>query len=306
MILVGLVLLIACANIASLVLARATVRRKEIAVRLAMGASRSRLIRQLLTESLLLSSLGALVGILLARWGCAILVRLISTSQYHAFLEISLDSRILAFTIGIALMTGLLFGLLPALRSTRVSLTSAMKGPQSGEAQARVHLRPGRWIVAFQVALSLVIVVTAGLFVRSFRNLVTLDLGFNRTNVLLINTDLPQPHDSPAKRAAVSRQILDRLNSIPGAVSASESYISPVSGRMWGLDFNLVKGGGPLGDDAGAYMNFVSPGYFDTFRSSIIAGRDFNERDVVGAPQVVMINETMAHRFFPNSERVGQ
>ena len=306
MILVGLVLLVACANIASLMLARATMRRKEIAVRLAMGASRSRLIRQLLTESILLSFLGAFLGILLARGGCSILVSLISTSEYHAFLEIGIDRRILAFTIGIAVLTGLLFGLLPALRSTKVSLTSAMKGPQSDQTHARAHLRPGRWIVALQIALSLLIVITAGLFVRSFKNLVALDLGFNRTNVLLINTDLPLPHDSPVQRAAVTRQILDGLNSIPGAISVSESYISPVSGRMWGLAFEREKGGGPTGDDADAYMNFVSPGYFATLRSPIIAGRSFDDHDVAGAPPVIVINEAMARRFFAGAQPVGQ
>jgi putative ABC transport system permease protein len=306
MILVGLVLLIACANIASLMLARATVRRKEVAIRLAMGASRARLIRQLLTESILLSSLGALAGIFLARLGCAIMVRLISTSEYHAFLQFGLDARIVAFTIGVSLLTGILFGLLPALKSTRVSLTSAMKGTQSEETSSRSRLSSGRWIVASQVALSLVIVIVAGLFVRSFRNLVTLDVGFNRTGVLLINTNLPLPHDSPTQRAAVSRQILDGLNSIPGAISASESYISPVSGRMWGLDFKLLKGGGPTGDDANVYMNFVSPGYFDTLRSPILAGRNFDDHDAAGAPLVIMINETMARRFFPNSQPVGQ
>jgi len=306
MILVGVVLLIACANIASLMLARAVARQKEIAVRLATGASRSRLIRQLLTESILLSSLGALFGILLARWGCAILVSLISTSQYHLFLQIALDARILAFTVGITLLTGLLFGLLPALRSTHVSLTSAMKGTQPDESRSRVRLRPGRWIVATQVALSLVIVVTAGLFVRSFRNLVTLDVGFNRTNVLLINTNLPAPHDSPTQRAAVSRQILERLNSLPGAISASESYISPVSGRMWGLEFKPSKGGGPSGDDADAYMNFISPGFFATLQSPIIAGRNFDDHDVAGAPPVIVINETMARRFFPGAQPVGE
>ena len=235
-------------------------------------------------------------------------MNLISDSQFHAFVEIAVDGRILAFTIGIAVSTGLLFGLLPALRSTRVSLTSAMKGTQSERTHAprSAHLRPGRWIVASQVALSLLILITAGLFVRSFRNLVRLDVGFNRSNVLLINTNLPQPHDSPVKRAAVTRQILESLSSIPGAISASESYISPVSGRMWGLPFELGKGGGPVGDDADAYMNFISPGFFVTLRSPIIAGRNFDAHDAVGAPPVIMINETMAHRFFPGAQPVGQ
>ena len=180
-----------------------------------------------------------------------------------------------------------------------------MKGPQSEEMQGRAHLRPGRWIVASQIALSLLTVIIAGLFVRSFRNLVTLDLGFNRSNVLLINTNLPQPHDSPLQRDAITHQILEKLNSIPGAISVSESYISPVSGRMWGLAFQLQKGGGPSGDDADAYMNFVTPGFFDTLRSPIVAGRNFDEHDIVGSEPVIVINEAMARRFFPDTQPVG-
>lgn len=306
MIVVGLVLLVACANIASLMLARASTRLKEIAVRLTMGASRSRLIRQLLTECVLLSSLGALLGILLARWGCALLVRFISTSQDKVFLQLSLDGRILGFTAATAIAVGLLFGLLPALRSTRVSLTSAMKGAQSDESQRSSHWGAGRWIVSTQIAISLVILVAAGLFLRSFRNLATLDLGFDRSNVLLVETTLPLPDDSPTRRANISREILEGLKSLPGATSASESVVTPVSGYMWGLEFSLPKGGGPTGEDASAYMNFVSPEYFATFRSPILAGRGFNDHDVAGAPSVIIINEAMAHRFFSNSQPIGQ
>ena len=306
MIVVALVLLIACANIAGLMLSRAATRRKEIAVRLAMGASRFRLIRQLLTESILLSSLGALAGILLARWGCALLVRLISTSQYHAFVEITLDGRVLAFTVGIALLTGLLFGLLPALRSSRVSLTSAMKGAQADETQARWHLRPGRWIVASQVALSLVVVITAGLFLRSFKNLVSLDTGFDRSKILLIETDFQNANVSPDQRAMLSGQILEKLRAVPGAISASESFVTPISGYMWGMHFTLPNGEGPSKDLAGAYMNFVSPRYFATLRTPLLAGRDFDEHDAAGAQPVVVISETMASRFFPHASAIGQ
>jgi putative ABC transport system permease protein len=306
MIVVALVLLIACANLAGLMLARAATRRKEIAVRLAMGASRARLIRQLLTESILLSSLGALGGTLLARWGCALLVRLISTSQYHAFVEISLDNRVLGFTIGIALLTGLLFGLIPALRSSRVSLTSAMKGAQSDVAQTRSHLRPGRWIVASQIALSLVVVVTAGLFMRSFKNLVSVDTGFERSNLLLIGTDFQNANVSADQRAMLSGEILERLRSLPGSISASESFVTPISGYMWGLHFTLPNGQGPSKGLAGAYMNFVSPGYFATLHTAVLSGRDFDEHDTAGAQPVVLISEIMARRFFPNTAAVGQ
>ncbi len=303
---VGLVLLIACANIAGLMLARATARRKEIAVRLAVGASRFRLIRQLLTESVFLSLLGALLGIVLARWGCLLLERFISTSRDQVFLQLSLDGRILAFTSAVAVLTGLLFGLVPALRSTRVSLTSAMKGGQTGEVEGRSHFRPGRWIVASQVALSLVILVTAGLFLRSFRDLMTLDLGFDRSNVLLIETSIPHPNDPPAQRVMLYRQILDRLRSLPGAISVSESLVTPISGNMWAVDFHLEKGEGPSGEDAHAYMNFVSPGYFATLRTPLIAGRNFDDHDAAGTQPVVIISETMARGFFPGSQPVGQ
>jgi putative ABC transport system permease protein len=306
MIVVALVLLIACANLAGLMLARAATRRKEIAVRLAMGASRARLIRQLLTESILLSSLGALGGILLARWGCALLVRLISTSQYHAFVEINLDGRVLAFTVGIALFTGLLFGLLPALRSSRVSLTSAMKGTQQEDSQNRYQLRPGRWIVASQVALSLVVVITAGLFLRSFKNLVTLDTGFDRSNILLIQTDFQNAKVSAEQRALLSSQILERLRTVPGVISASESFVTPISGYMWGLHFTLPNGDGPKQGQAGAYVNFVSSGYFATLRTPVLSGRDFDEHDVAGAQPVAVISETMARRFFPHASAVGK
>ncbi len=302
----GVVLLIACANIASLILVRMTSRRKEIAVRRALGASRPRLIRQLLTESILLSALGALLGILLARWGCALLVRFISTSQNHVFLQLSLDLPVLAFTAGIAVLTGLLFGLLPALGSTRVTLVSAMKGAQSEKTQGRSYLRSSRWIVASQVALSLVVLIVAGLLVRSFRNLLTLDLGFDRSNVLLIETTTPHPDLSPDQRAVLYRQILDRLNSLPGAISVGESLVTPISGYMWGGDFSLENGRGPSGDEANAYMNFVSPGYFATLRSPLLAGRNFDEQDAAGAQPVVIVNETMARRFFPGSQAVGQ
>nr|HEV7954340.1 ABC transporter permease [Candidatus Acidoferrales bacterium] len=310
MVVVALVLLIACANIAGLMLSRAATRRKEIAVRLAMGASRARLIRQLLTESIVLSSLGALAGILLARWGCALLVRLISTSQYHAFIEITLDGRVLAFTVGVALFTGLLFGLLPALRSSRVSLTSAIKGAQAEETRSRSHLRshlrPGRWVVASQVALSLVILITAGLFLRSFRNLVTLDTGFDRSNILLIETDFQNANVSADQRAILTAQILERLHLIPGAISASESFVTPISGSMHGHRFTLPNGNAPSKGLASAYVNFVSPGYFATLRTPLLSGRDFDERDSEGGQPVVVVSETMARRFFPNTPPIGQ
>jgi putative ABC transport system permease protein len=305
-IVVGLVLLIACANIASLMLARAATRRKEIAVRLAMGASRSRLIRQLLTECVLLSSLGALLGILFARWGCALLVRFISTTKNPVFLQLSLDSRILGFTAAIAVLTGVLFGLIPALRSTRISLSGAMKGSQPTDIESHSHLRPGRWIVAAQVALSLVLVIVAGLFLRSFNNLLTLDAGFDRSNVLLISTSVHDRSITPAQLPALYQQILEHLSALPGVTSASASLLTPLSGSTWDNNFYREKGGGPAPAESDADMNYISPGYFSTLRSPLRTGRNFDERDTVTAPSVAIINETMARKFFPDSAAIGQ
>ena len=230
---VGLVLLIACANIASLMFARAVSRSKEIAVRKALGASRLRLIRQLLTECLLLSSAGALLGSLFARWGAALLVRYLSTAGKNVFLDLSLDGRILAFTAAIAVFTGILFGVLPAFRSTRVSLTAAMKGSQAEQTDHGSPFRPGKWIVGSQVALSLVLLVVAGLFLHSMLKLATLDIGFDRNNVLLVSSDLKSAGVPPAQWLAVEDEMETRLRSVPGVVSIGRSVRTPVSNFEW-------------------------------------------------------------------------
>jgi putative ABC transport system permease protein len=303
---VGLVLLIACANIASLMLARAATRQKEISVRLAIGASRARLIRQLLTECVLLSLAGAALGVLFARWGSAVLVRFISSARNPVFLQFSLDNRILGFTAAIAVLTGILFGILPALRSTNVSLASAMKGGQQDQTPGRAHFRPGRWIVAGQVALSLVLVIVAGLFLRSFNNLLTLDTGFDRSNVMMISANAHNTNLSPEARETLWSQAIQRLQNLPGVTSASESVITPISGVGWNSFFHRQTGVSPSGRNALANINAVSPEYFATLRSPILAGRTFNVNDSAGAPLVGVINETMARRFFGNADPIGQ
>jgi predicted permease len=303
---VGLVLLIACSNIASLMLARAAARRGEISIRLAMGASRGRLIRQLLTECLLLSSAGAVLGLLFARWGSALLVRLISSTRNPVYLEMSLNGDVLALTAGTALLTCLLFGALPALRATKISLVPGMKGHGAAESGGRAYARPGKWIVASQVALSFVLLIVAGLFLRSFSNLLTLDAGFDRNNVLIVSADFTNANVRPEQRVNLNQQILERFQSLPGAISASESALTPVSGNNWAENFVSQAGGGPAANGVNAYKNAVSPGYFATLRSSLRAGRDFDERDAADTPAVAIINETMAHALFPNSQSVGQ
>ncbi|MGH9591457.1 MAG: FtsX-like permease family protein, partial [Bryobacteraceae bacterium] len=218
---VGVLLLIACANLASLMLARAAARKKEMAVRLAIGASRGRLIRQLLTECLLLSLLGGALGVLFARWGAGLVVGLISTTRSPVFLNVSTDIRVLGFTFAAAVLAGLLFGVLPAIRSTRVSLTSTMKASESTQSEGGTRFHTGRWIVAAQVAMSLVLVVVAGLFVRTFVNLLRVDAGFDRSNVILASLDLQSSHISAVSEGAQFDQILERVNAIPGVESAS-------------------------------------------------------------------------------------
>ena len=287
---VGIVLLIACANLAGLTLARAAARRKEIAVRQALGASRTRLIRQLLTECVLLSSAGALLGILLARWTAALLLRTISTAKNTVFLDLSLNTRILGFVLATVALTSLLISLLPALRSTRVSLISAIKGSQSSEASRDWGLRGRQWIVGSQVALSLVLLVSAGLLLRSFVKLITLDIGFDRNNVLLVGTHLKPAKVPPERWMATYEEIENRLKALPGVLSVGRSEVTPISGAL--LEFGDVQSDwlklstslrSPtrLEDpEAPAYANFISPGYVPTLRMPLLAGRNFTRADL--------------------------
>lgn len=303
---VGLVLLIACGNIASLMFARAVSRSKEIAVRKALGASRLRLIRQLLTECLLLSSAGGLLGFFFARWGTALLVRYLSTAGNNVFLDLSLDGRILAFTAAIAVFTGILFGVLPAFRSTRVSLTSAMKGGQAEQTDRGLRFRPGKWIVASQVALSLVLLVVAGLFLHSMLKLATLDIGFDRSNVLLVNSDLKLTSVPPEQYLAVHDEIETRLRSLPGVVSVGRSVRTPVSNFEWDQHILVDSPNAPKGDDAETFLNFVSPGYFPTLRTPLLEGRNFAATDTKTSAPVAIVNEIFARKFFPGISPVGK
>ncbi|MBZ5544893.1 MAG: ABC transporter permease [Acidobacteriia bacterium] len=303
---VAIVLLIACANIASLMLARAAMRNREMAVRRALGASRLRLIRQLLTECVMLSTAGALLGILFARWGSMLLVRFISTARDQVFLDLSLDGRVLGFTAAIAIFTGLLFGVLPAFRSTRVSLTAAMKGTQAMDVEHHARSRPGRWIVASQMALSLVVLVAAGLLLRSFVKLVMLDIGFDRNNVLIMHTEARTAGIPPERWMVTWDEIERRISSLPGVVSVSRAVMTPISGDEWNQGLHADSPNPPAGDAALTYLNAVSPGYFRTLHIPLLAGRDFNAQDTPTSPQVAIINQTVARKFYPNLNPVGR
>ena len=303
---VGLVLLIACANIASLMLARGTAREKEIATRRALGASRARLIRQLLTECILLSMAGALLGMLFARWGNEVLLRYMSTGRETVFFDLSLNMRVLMFTAAVAVLTGILFGVLPAFRSTRVSLTSAMRGSRAVESETRLRFRPGMWMVASQIALSLVLMVSAGLFLRSMVKLATLDIGFDRNSVLLANVNLKVAKVAPERRLEVYDEVEARLEKLPGVISVGRSWRTPVTGYEWNEHVSVDSPGAPKGDDSLVYFNYASPGYFVTLHSPLLAGRDFQPSDTKTAPRIAIVNETVARKFFPGTNPVGK
>ncbi|HTU33003.1 MAG TPA: ABC transporter permease [Candidatus Acidoferrum sp.] len=306
MMIAGLVLLIACANIASLMLARAASRRREIAVRFALGASRIRIVRQLLTECLVLSATGAAFGILIAHWSGQLLVRYISTEHNKVYLDLALDGRVLAFTAGIAVLTALLFGVLPALVSTRLSLAGSMKGAASETTPRDMRFHPGYWTVAVQVAFSLVLVITAALFIRSFAKLATLDAGFNQDGVLIANVDTHGANLSAQATASFSDEVLRRIRALPDVVSASRSVVTPMSNGQWD-DFIVVEGKhAPTGDNSDVYMNYVNPGYFKTLRTPLLEGRDFNDRDTGNTLRAVIINQALARKFFPGVDPLGK
>jgi putative ABC transport system permease protein len=306
MAIVGAVLLIACANIASLMLARSSSRSKELAIRKAVGASRGRLVRQLVTESLLLSSLGAALGLLFARWGSGLLVRRISVGHTRVFLDLSPDVRVLAFTAALTVATGILVGVLPALRSTRVSLMAAMKAGQSSESDHRTRFRAGKWIVASQVAMSLVLVVSGGLLLRSFQKLLTLDPGFDRRNVLLVQASVNRTKFSAEQRMPIYDEIERRLAAIPGVTAVARSFTTPLKGWEWNNFLHAEGPNAPTGEQALTYFNAVTPGYFQVMRMQLLEGRELNERDTGNSPSVAVVTKSLARKFFSNTDPVGK
>ena len=306
MFVVGLVLLIACANIASLLVARSAARQKEIAVRLSLGASRGRLIRQVLTESVVLSGAGAILGIFFARWGSALMVRFVSTKQSQVFLDLQMDGRVLTFTIAAAVLCGLLFGILPALRATRVEAMSAMKEGQAQAAGGRAHSSAVRWIVGVQVALSVVLLIGTGLFIRTFANLMTLDAGFDVNNVLMVETNVHNAGLPEAALAPLYGQMLAKLEAIPGVVSASQCWMTPLAGRQW--DNSVTVPGHPLpaGIEPDTLLNWVTPGYFETMRTPLLGGRTFDARDSATSTPVVIVNQLLARHYFGSQSPIGE
>ena len=306
---VGIVLLIACANIANLLLARANRRRKEIAIRLALGAARRRLVRQLLTESILLALIGGTLGLLLAFW----LVDTVSSTELPLPLPIddnlALDSRVLIFTMLLAVLTGVLFGLVPALQASRPDVVPILKNESVPGGSPRrgwgtiVNLRQA--LVVAQIALSLVSLIAAGLFVRSLRHAQRIDTGFERKGVLVMAFNLGREGYTPERGQIFYQQIAERVSGLPGVRGAAIAQNAPLTGGFARSVF-------PEGADTTTrdrilvQVNSVSPGYLDTVRIPRLRGRDLTNTDSTGAPLVVIVNETMAQRFWPGEDAVGK
>ncbi|HEX2204967.1 MAG TPA: ABC transporter permease [Longimicrobium sp.] len=306
---VGLVLLIGCANVANLLLARASSRRHEVAVRLAIGAGRGRLVRQFLTESLLLSLLGAAVGLLLAAAATRLLVRYVAMRGERGeavWLDLSLDGRVLAFTLLVATATAILFGLVPAWRSARVDPRGAMKANDRSIVEGHSRFGVGKALVVGQIALSLVLVVSAGLLLGTFRRLATLDPGFEPGGVLLASVDMGNAGIPEEAVPRVKREILERVRAAPGVESASASVFTPLSGGGWNgmVEVDGYTPASPL--DAEVFFNGVSDGFFATLGAALLAGRDFDEGDGAESPPVAIVNESFMKKFFHGANPVGR
>jgi predicted permease len=304
LVVVGLVLLIACANIANLLLARATARRHEWSVRLALGASRWRLVRLLLTESLLLAGSGAVLGLVVARWGSQLLVRQLSTQTNTVFLDLTLDWRVLAFTTMVTILTALLFGTAPAFRAADVAPIDALKEHGRGtSSEARMSMASG--LVVAQVALSVVLVVAAGLFMRTFSSLASLHLGFDRDRVLVVNVNAQRTEIPPAERLEAYQRIREAVVAVPGVSSAAISFVTPVSGTTWNQLIS-VSGGIELPErQRVSNFNAITPGWMQTFGTPIVAGRDIASADRRNAPLVILVNQAFAKKFLNGASPLG-
>ena len=303
---VAFVLLIACANVANLLLARAASRQKEIAVRTALGARRGRIIRQLLTESVLLSAAGGVVGLLLSLWGVSLLLSL-APDDLPRVRDVSLDGSVLGFTAAITLLTGLIFGLVPALQASKPNLNETLKDAGRGSTEGGRHHIIRSVLVVFEVATALMVLVGAGLMIKSFMHLQRVDPGFNPDNALAVNLSLPQrkyPEDD--QRSAFYFQLIQKVSTLPGVRAAGAANVLPLEDDYI-LGFH-IQGRPPdaPGEDRSTNYFAVSPDYFKAMGIPLLRGRLFTEHDTKGAPRVAIINEAMAKQYFPDEDPIGQ
>jgi len=297
---VGLVLLIACANVANLLLVRASTRRREISVRVALGASRRRIIRQLLTESIMLSLIGALLGMLVAYWGTSLVANQLP-AEIPRLSQANIDSRVLIFTIGVSLVTGLLFGLAPAIQSSRLNLTDCLKEGDRGASDRRQYLRSG--LVVCEVALTLTLLVGAGLLVKSFRNVLQVDPGFNARKLLTMQVSVNNPDGNQV--ASFFRQLQENVTRIPGVTAFAISNGLPLGVANHPTFFIQGRPLPEPGQETGAVRYTVSPGYFDAMGIQLKRGRVFTPQDTPDTPLVMIIDEALA-QYFQNEDPIGK
>ncbi len=302
---VVLVLLIACANVANLLLARAALRGPEISVRLAVGAGRWRLIRQLLTESVLLAAIGGAAGILVAYWGKSALAALATrnTDFLPVGVEPSLSWRVLAFTIGISLLTGIVFGLVPAWRSTKTDLAGALKQSRKGSGAVS---RLSKGLIVLQVALSLLLLVGAGLFIRTLTNLQKINLGFNQENLLTFAIDPKQGGYKDERLTQFYQQLSARLDALPGVQSATFASIPLISNYMWNTGILLPGETEKTAAEHISNRQAIRENYFTTMQIPVLLGRSFTTQDTLQSPKVAIVNQTFARKYFPDTDAVGK
>jgi len=304
----GIILLIACANVANLLLARSSVRQREIAVRLALGADRFRLVRQLLTESTLLSLSGGLLGVLFAHWaGNALLALLPMRFGRMAAIDLRLDLTVLAFTLGLALLTGILFGLAPALRTSGVNMVPALKESNSTSRNGgKVRLGLNRSLLVAQVAMSLTLLIVAGLFVQTLRNLEKIELGFNPDNILLFRVDPTLNGYEGQRLADLYREVRRGIEAIPGVESATLSGNSLLRGSGWWSSVS-VQGYTPEEDERNShYIHNAETNFLQTMQIPLLLGRDLEPRDNESAPKVAVVNESFAKHYFKGENPIGR
>jgi predicted permease len=304
---VGLVLLIACANVANLLLARSAARQKEIAIRAAMGASRSRVLRQMLTESILLSAIGGIAGLVLSIWLTDVLLSMLPEGAPRLE-QIGVDYRVLTFALGVSALTGILFGIVPALQASKLDVISALKeGGRTGEGHRRTSARS--LLLIGEVALSLMLLVGAGLLIKSFVRLQEVRPGFNAHNVLVANLALPYPKYQYKQFEEFFRQLKERLEAAPGVQAAGGSINLPLNASGYAIGRGFIPEGRPLTVDENrdAMFSSITGDYFRAFQIPLLAGRTFELRDNADAPKVVIINETIAKRHFGSAtEAIGK
>jgi putative ABC transport system permease protein len=299
----GLVLLIACANLANLMLARAGARERQITIRRALGASRWRMIRELLSESLLLALAGSVCGLFLAFAVSHMLVAFISTQQNQISLDLGMDWRVLAFTTALAVLTTVSFGLAPAIRATRAEPATLLQSGSRGSTGGRERFSLRRILVVSQVALSVVLLMGALLFVRSLRNLTTLNVGFLQTGILVTTVDFDRLHLPEERYTEYKRELVKHVQAMPGVESASDAMLVPFGGSTWNDE---VLNEGSDADAGSAWMNYLGPGYFHTIGTQLLAGRDFDDRDTASSVKVAIVNQAFVQKILKGADPLGK